>query len=208
VLFITGDHGEALTEHGYLAHSGYLFEESIRVPLVIGGASGYEAAGGGAVQLVDIAPTILSLLGLPPHGNYQGRAIVQPEGTTRRLPPATIFTTAQIFAREDMVIVWPWKYVEDDRGNEARLFDLSRDPAERNDLVTREPERRRALRRCLDEFRDSQLTYFADGSDYQSKFFPPRYQCASEVKDPSTDPFGTESTPSTPSSPPSQSPEP
>jgi arylsulfatase A-like enzyme len=207
VLFITGDHGEAFTEHGYVAHLGYLFEESIKVPLVISGASGYEAAGEGAVQLIDISPTILSLLGLPAHGNYQGRAVVQPEGSPSRLAPATVFSSAQIFAHEDMVLVWPWKYVENGRGNEARLFDLSRDPAERDDLVTREPERRRALQRCLDHFRDSQLTYFADGSDYQSKFFPPRYQCASDVKDSSTDTFGRESSPSTPSSPPSRSPE-
>jgi arylsulfatase len=207
VLFITGDHGEAFTEHGYVAHLGYLFEESIKVPLVISGANGYEAAGEGAVQLIDISPTILSLLGLPAHGNYQGRAVVQPAGSPTRLPPATIFSSAQIFAHEDMVLVWPWKYVENGRGNEARLFDLSRDPGERDDLVTREPERRRALRRCLDEFRDSQLTYFADDSDYQSHFFPPRYRCAPDVKGSSTDTLGRESSPSTPSSPPSRSPE-
>jgi arylsulfatase len=207
VLFITGDHGEAFTEHGYVTHAGHLFEESIKVPLVISGASGYEAACEGAVQLVDISPTILSLLGLPAHGNHQGRTIVQPEGTSTRLPPATIFSNSQIFAHEDMVLVWPWKYVENGRGDEARLFDLSRDPAERDDLATREPERRRALQRCLDDFRDSQLTYFADGSPYQSKFFPPRYRCVSDVKGSSMDPLGRESSPSRPSSQPSRSPE-
>jgi len=64
-IIVTADHGDILGEHGTLGHGRYLWEEEIRIPLIIkppGGAVGVEAA---PIQLNDIAPMLLTALGLP-----------------------------------------------------------------------------------------------------------------------------------------------
>jgi arylsulfatase A-like enzyme len=177
ILIVTGDHGEAFLEHGHVTHGGYLFEETIRVPLVIYGADQFEPATADPVQLIDISPTILSLLGLPPREDFQGRSIVERAGRDHPPRHAPIFSSVQMLTHEDMVLIWPWKYVENHRSDEARLFNLEDDPGERSNLVGSQAQRRDALQRCLNGFRDSQSTYFAQHSEYPEKFFPPQYDC-------------------------------
>jgi arylsulfatase A-like enzyme len=77
IVVITADHGEEFFEHGGLQHGKSLFGESVRVPLVLI-APGYQ---GGQrvdqnVSLVDVAPTLIDLLGLPPESRFEGRSLV------------------------------------------------------------------------------------------------------------------------------------
>lgn len=77
VVIITADHGEEFFEHAGTEHGKALFEESVRVPLILI-APGYQ---GGVrvddnVSLVDVAPTLLELLGLPPEPRFEGRSLV------------------------------------------------------------------------------------------------------------------------------------
>jgi arylsulfatase A-like enzyme len=68
LLVFTADHGEEFGEHGSLQHGGAVFEESLRVPLVFWGPGrvpeGLRVAD--LVSLIDVGPTLLELLGLPP----------------------------------------------------------------------------------------------------------------------------------------------
>jgi arylsulfatase A-like enzyme len=69
-VIVTADHGEGLGDHGVLEHGVNLFDELVRVPLLIR-APGIPAGArrDGVVQLEDIAPTILALYGAePPEG--------------------------------------------------------------------------------------------------------------------------------------------
>lgn len=67
IVVVTSDHGEEFAEHGGYQHGGAVYEESVRVPLVfvgpgrIPGPQRYAAP----VSLVDIAPTLLELAGVP-----------------------------------------------------------------------------------------------------------------------------------------------
>ncbi len=66
LIVVTGDHGDEFFEHGNKGHRTTLYEEVIRVPLVIrrpGGVTGGRTIAP-VVGIVDIAPTILDLLGL------------------------------------------------------------------------------------------------------------------------------------------------
>jgi len=77
VILITADHGEEFLDHGGLSHGRALYEESVRVPLILI-APGFE---GGRrvmepVSLVDIAPTLTDLLDLPVHSAFEGRSLV------------------------------------------------------------------------------------------------------------------------------------
>ncbi len=66
VFIIAGDHGEAFGEHGEIGHSVFVYDTTLRVPLVFAGAG---MAGGRviseAVSLVDVMPTVLELVGQP-----------------------------------------------------------------------------------------------------------------------------------------------
>ncbi len=65
-LVVTSDHGEGLGDHGRLDHGWDLFDEQVRVPLLLQ-APGVHPRGRleGMAQLEDLAPTALALLGLP-----------------------------------------------------------------------------------------------------------------------------------------------
>lgn len=67
-IIVTSDHGEEFLEHGQWFHGHTLFEEAVRVPLIIVPPSESESARGlrikRPVSLVDLAPTLASLLGL------------------------------------------------------------------------------------------------------------------------------------------------
>jgi arylsulfatase A-like enzyme len=86
VVIVTGDHGEALFEHGHIGHNGQVFEESARVPLIVtlpkvfGGAANPGARVPALVDLTDIAPTVLELFGLQGEGGsaraFQGRSLL------------------------------------------------------------------------------------------------------------------------------------
>lgn len=78
LVVVAGDHGESLGEHGvWFNHGDDLFEPSTRVPLVLRMA-GRVPAGlrvQGPVELVDLAPTLLDLLGLEGLAGAEGRSL-------------------------------------------------------------------------------------------------------------------------------------
>jgi arylsulfatase A-like enzyme len=77
IVIVTSDHGEEFKEHGRTAHGHALYDESIRVPLIIL-APGYEAhMVEENVSLLDVAPTILDLLKLPAEPQFEGRSLVE-----------------------------------------------------------------------------------------------------------------------------------
>ena len=77
VVIVTADHGEEFHEHGLMTHGLQLYDESVRVPFIMV-APGYR--GGRVVDepvsLIDIAPTLVELAGLPPQPPFEGRSLV------------------------------------------------------------------------------------------------------------------------------------
>jgi arylsulfatase len=77
LIVITADHGDEFFEHGEKGHSHSLYEELIHVPLIIrppGGAKGVRIDR--PVALIDIAPTVMDLLGFGPEvAGAQGRSL-------------------------------------------------------------------------------------------------------------------------------------
>ena len=78
VVALTSDHGEALGEHGLAAH-GYLYEDNLRVPLILWlpGSSGRGRLIPDQVRSIDIAPTLLDLAGLAPLTDADGVSLRQ-----------------------------------------------------------------------------------------------------------------------------------
>ena len=78
VVVFTSDHGEEFWEHGRVMHGRTLYEEAIRVPLLIRHPRGLGAAARVAepVELTDIPATLLALAGLPAPYELDGRSLI------------------------------------------------------------------------------------------------------------------------------------
>lgn len=74
-VVFTSDHGEALGEHGAWGHGLNLFQEALRVPLLIRGPGVPAAAVGEPVALLDLAPSLLELAGVEPGVAMAGRSL-------------------------------------------------------------------------------------------------------------------------------------
>lgn len=149
IIVITADHGEELNEHKLMGHGRTLYNEAVRIPLIIV-ASGYAA--GRVVQedvsLMDVAPTLLELAGLPPEPRFEGRSLVPllsgpSHGaklaglfSAESTPPAVSFELPSLGDRYDLRahtdgIVRKSAKVLIKPGGEAVGYDLAADPRER-----------------------------------------------------------------------------
>ena len=97
LITMMSDHGESLGAHGESMHGIFLYDETIRVPLLFK-LPGELLAGrrvGARVRLVDVAPTLLSMLSLPLPPTFQGESLVPmmkiAAGKSRVKPPQPIF---------------------------------------------------------------------------------------------------------------------
>jgi arylsulfatase A-like enzyme len=136
LVVLTADHGEHFGEHGRWAHNNSLYEELLHVPLIFR-APGLVAPGKQVrevVGLVDVVPTVLELLGLPPPRWAQGTSL-RPFLLGERPQPPIRFAelgspAAAIATHLDKV-----KWIIDTRTGRGQLFDLRRDPREAVDLA-------------------------------------------------------------------------
>ncbi len=152
LIILTGDHGEEFQEHGGWWHGQTLYEEQLRVPLIVkypGGARAGTVVEAYARSL-DIAPTVLDVAGLAVPTSWQGRSL-----WSATEPPA------YLFAEEDFegnlirsVQQGARKLIlanhDNPRGLPAEaLFDLSADPGETANLVKAEAGWFNTLREVL-----------------------------------------------------------
>ncbi len=84
VVVVTADHGESLGEHGEDTHGFFLYESTLSVPLLMSGPSiprGQRA--NGLIRTVDIAPTVLEILGVEAQRGFEGVSFLSREGAIR-----------------------------------------------------------------------------------------------------------------------------
>jgi arylsulfatase A-like enzyme len=155
VVIISADHGEALFEHGWIGHNVQLYDESAHVPLIVRFPAGQGPAAGTRLRtladLLDVAPTIADLFGVMGRGGsdrqFQGRSLLPvllgAEGETAILS-RTVWDRPR-YARRDAT----HKFVYDTRTGEEELYDLTRDPGEKTNLVASDPLRAAWSRQSL-----------------------------------------------------------
>ncbi len=141
LTLVAGDHGEGLGDHGEATHGIFLFQEVMRVPLVVHGPDWgvRPSAVDAPVSLTDLAPTVLELAQLPALAGADGLSLAAVV-TGRGPVPAR----AGVFAESHMPqIEYGWsglralvqgktKLIQAPR---SALYDLAADPGERNDLA-------------------------------------------------------------------------
>jgi arylsulfatase A-like enzyme len=139
-VVVTSDHGEAFGEHGTRFHGQSLYEEEIRVPLLLRVPKGVPSRVPTPVGVIDVAPTILELAGIPPAPEHRGRSLVAAaRGATLSPRPmfAEILPEDRIRART-AVIHGDWKLIYDERRDALRLYHLREDPRERHNRLRRD----------------------------------------------------------------------
>lgn len=148
VIVITADHGEEFEEHGLTGHGRQLYNETVRVPLILS-APGYP--GGRVVDenvsLIDIAPTLLQLASVPREPRFEGRSLVPLLGQrfvpwwlgapfeTKEEPPDVLLELPEIGGDYDLrrhtegLIRRSTKLLIAN-GGEQHVYDLATDPNE------------------------------------------------------------------------------
>jgi phosphoglycerol transferase MdoB-like AlkP superfamily enzyme len=147
LVVITGDHGEAFRQiHNTTGHGYSVYDEEVKVPLILWNPrlipEGYRIPTVGSH--VDLAPTLLDLLGEPAPAEWQGSSLFSPNH-----PPRAYFFAA---ARGQYLLgvrEAQWKYIIDARREEEELYDLKKDPMEQVNIAADYPERAIRLRQRL-----------------------------------------------------------
>ncbi len=126
-VILTSDHGEGFREHGFLGHKGYLYEESIHIPLLVYPGGGIER---NPVSHLDIVPTVYELLGLDIPDFYQGKSFLSSfeRDAVISESPGTGNKWVTSLRYEDK------KYILDEKRGREEFYDLKKDPFEQKNL--------------------------------------------------------------------------
>lgn len=123
VVVVSADHGEAFGEHRSYYHGSTLYEEQLKIPLLVTGPGVEKEKRTEAVSLVDVAPTLLAAMGLEPPATMLGHDL------SRRVPsdvPRVIGVLNDAFAVRN----GSDKAICDMRFNKCEYYDLADDPRE------------------------------------------------------------------------------
>ena len=161
VIVVFGDHGEMLGEHGETEHSFYVYESAVKVPMIIKPAGNVNPVRvKEQVGLIDIAPTVYSILGIKPRDVFHGEDISRFfDGVTVRQEKRYYYIeslTPKIFECNSLlgVIERDWKYIQTTR---PELYNVANDRAEVNNLVEQESRRARLMKGKLQVIVEEQV---------------------------------------------------
>jgi arylsulfatase A-like enzyme len=154
LIIITSDHGEAFGEHNQMEHGHTLYEEVLRVPLIIKYPSAYPVHGEveKRTSLVDLMPTILSLLRYPIPSGIDGEIMDKSDhqviaelflGVSKKDHKGTSDLRALYEGKE--------KYIWASQGS-GELYNLEKDPQEETNLITKFPQKAQSMDMALKQW--------------------------------------------------------
>jgi choline-sulfatase len=146
IVLLLADHGEGLGDHGEKEHGVLLYREALRVPLLLklpgrGRPPGVPEQVAAPVALLDVVPTVTSLLGIAPPAGLPGRSLLAtataPKPATPRRIYAETFYPRLHFGWSELrsLIDARHQYIE---GPDPELYDLAKDPGERQNVLGEE----------------------------------------------------------------------
>lgn len=150
VVIITADHGEGLGDHGEDTHGLFIYDTTIRVPLIIVGQGIRPAVVSEPAMLIDIAPTILSLAGAPQPSELRGRVLLDPLPAGRGIYAESLFGQLNCgWAPLRSIRFGNRKLID---APTPELYDVDDDTGESHNLAPERPAEVSAMREKLDEF--------------------------------------------------------
>ena len=153
-IVVTADHGEEFWDHGAFEHGHSLYDELVRVPLVVCTPASIAAHSIDVpVRSLDLMPTVFELLGVPPPASFEGRSLLAVLRGEDRAPrtaviDGTLYGHDKVALRNER-----YKLILDRAPGADRpveLYDWVADPRERTDLSRGRPEVTSELRTDLE----------------------------------------------------------
>jgi arylsulfatase A-like enzyme/thioredoxin-like negative regulator of GroEL len=153
-IVLTADHGEGLGDHGEEEHGMFLYRATTHVPLIVRmpGARGGGRRVTAPVQHIDLAPTVLAMIGRATSG-LQGRSLLPVLDNAGTLGPANIYSESlspryhfgwsELYALSDE----RYRFI---RAPKDELYDLAQDANELTSIAPDRPQVRSAMRSALD----------------------------------------------------------
>ena len=140
LIVFTSDHGESLGDHGEETHSFFIYESTLRVPLIIHWPvtpDSHPARVDSPASLIDLAPTILQFLNIPEPKPFQGESLLTALNRSGNVVPRAVYSES-LYARDHFdcsalraLRIGPYKYIE---APKPELYNLALDPGETHNL--------------------------------------------------------------------------
>lgn len=169
LIVVTGDTGQAFYEHGFIAHGNKLYNEVMKVPLIIRVPGLGRKEISTPAQHIDIPPTVFALLGMKAHPSWQGKNLTRP----LERKPSRYLVSHTARSHQYAVVKEGHKLIFDKVWHQVELYDLASDPAEKNDLSLKKPELTKRLAKRLNTWRKAQLDYYTNPKR-QAEEYPPK----------------------------------
>jgi arylsulfatase A-like enzyme/tetratricopeptide (TPR) repeat protein len=155
IVIAVADHGEGLRDHGEESHGVFVYDETAHVPMIIqvpGFVEGPKRVPA-VVRTIDIMPTIIDLLRLPPRPNAPGTSLwplIAGQVSDLGLAAYTEAPYSYLsFGWSPLVSLreGKWKFIEAPR---REMYDMPADPRERTNLAASEATRIAGMRKSLE----------------------------------------------------------
>ncbi len=150
LIVFTSDHGEGLGDHGESTHGYFIYQSTLRVPLIVHWPSGFARAMPERIDepasLLDVAPTILDAIGVPRAAAMRGHSLISPR-QDREIYSESLYARNHFgCATIRSLRVGRYKYIESPK---PELYDLASDPKETRNLYAQERARGAALAQSI-----------------------------------------------------------
>ncbi len=154
IVVVVGDHGESLGDHGEASHAYFIYGATTHVPLIVRTPWGLTGRSAAQVSTVDILPTVLDVVGLPPQDGIDGRSLAR-----ALLDPAAALDHSAYSETYFPRYHFGWQHLRslrDDRytyvdAPRPELYDRSQDPGETRNVFKAYSQRAEAMRLRLEE---------------------------------------------------------
>lgn len=136
-IIITSDHGEAFGEHGQTRHGFEIWENLVRIPLMVQLPGGQPRRIDEPRSALDLAPTILDLIGVPLEAGFEGKSLVKEIAGAAADPRdvAIDLPTTSDNERRRALVHGTLKITCYGNDTNCKLFDLEKDPTEEKPIT-------------------------------------------------------------------------
>jgi arylsulfatase A-like enzyme len=136
IVVFVADHGEEFLEHGRKGHTRSLYDEVIRVPLIVYVPGFAPTRVTTVVSASDLAPTLCNLVGLPTPPQFSGIPFAVDGRSFRVEKQRAVFMETLNEADKRGVRYDRWKLIQDRENAKFELFDLEADPGETRNVFS------------------------------------------------------------------------
>ena len=174
LVVFTSDHGEEFWDHNNFEHGHTLYNELLQVPLIILGNRLKSSKLDLPVRLIDLLPTVINILGINDnHYHEKGASFLNLLAGKKEGPGNAIFAMGTLYGDEKYCLIKDNKKIIINTGNKKgkknlvgsknksslELYDMAKDPLERENLVSIRPKEASRLKNLLDQFLMAQSAF-------------------------------------------------